>query len=156
MARMTKVAGSRGIELLPTLTGNPLTDQQKRGGMEFAIASLPPVRREIRSRAREAYGRARGQLVAIRAIAAMFGQEVNEWVNLELRNGRTDSTLVLIDRKSGHKGAMSIEYGRDPYLMEDEDGNTHEVGGMRGKFILHNAFRVPPGVLEGTGGGEIR
>lgn len=156
MARMTKVAGSRSLRLLPTLTGNPLTDQQKRGGMEYAIASLPGVRREIRSRGREAYGRARSQLVAIRAVAAIFGEEINEWVNLELRNGRTDSTLVLIDRKSGHKGAMSIEYGRDPYIMTDEDGNTYEVGGMRGKFILHNAFRVPPGTLEGTGGGEIQ
>ena len=157
MARMTKVHGTRSVYLLPTLTGSG-SDVFKRGGMEYAIASLPEVKKHIRGIGQDALSRAHGYLGVIRALAKMEGIDGDNWVQLDLKMGRTDGTLILTDTKGGHKGAMSIEYGRDEYITEDKNGNIRVIAGMAGKFILHRAFRLPPSgsVLNGTGGGDIK
>lgn len=154
MAEFTKVPGTRAVYLLPSLTGGPGGDSYKRQGMEFAIASLAPVRAVVRAEGQKAYARAWGILGTIRAAAAKFG-EITNWVDLSLDTGRIDSYVILTDTKNGQKGAMSIEYGRDEYEMERADGSTYTVGAMSGKFILHKAFGVPPNSLHGTGGGDI-
>jgi hypothetical protein len=154
MAEFTKVHGTSGVYLLPSLTGGPGGDAYKRGGMEYAIASLPPIRQMIRGHAQRAYARAWGILGTIRTAAMSFG-DVTEWVDLSMQTERIDSYIVLTDTKNGQKGALSIEYGRDEYEVEREDGSTYTVGAMTGKFILHRAFGVPPNSLHGTGGGDI-
>jgi hypothetical protein len=154
MARFEKVAGTRSVELLPSLTGGPGGDAFKRGGMEYAIASLPEVKQNLRGHAQKAYARAWGILGTIRAAAMSFG-DVTNWVDLSLQTERIDSYIVLTDTKNGQKGALSIEYGRDEYEIEREDGSTYSVGAMTGKFILHRAFGVAPNSLQGTGGGGI-
>lgn len=154
MARYTKVSGTQGVYLLPSLTGGPGGDAFKRGGMEYTIASLPEVRQLLRGHAQKAYARAWGILGTIRAAAASFG-DLTEWVDLSLQTERIDSYLVLTDTKNGAKGAMSIEFGRDEYEVEREDGSTYTVGAMTGKGILHGAWGVAIGSLQGTGGGDI-
>lgn len=155
MARYTKVSGTSGVYLLPTLTGGADGDAFKRGGMEYAIASLPPVRQLVKTTALKAYSRGQGILGVIRAAAFSFGDIRDHWVQLDLEQGRIDAYLVLTDTKSGQKGAMSIEYGRGEYELERKDGTIAKIGAMTGKFILHKAFGVAPNSLHGTGGGDI-
>jgi len=150
-----KVAGSQNVWLTPTMTGKSGSAQYKRGGMEFAIASMPEIfEGVIRPIAQKAYYRAWGVLGTIRAAAASFGR-ITDWVDLDLSPGYqgTDYILSLTDTKNGTKGALSIEYGRDPYYLEAPDGSTTKAGAMTGKFILHRGFNVSPDSLEGTGGG---
>lgn len=157
MAEFTRVAGTRSLELLPSLTGGPGGESFKRGGMEFTIAELPQIRQYMRGIAQRAYYRAWGILGNIRTAMTSFG-DIEEWVDLSMQTGRIDSYIVLTDTKAGQKGAMSIEFGREPYYMtrdKSEGGGTYKVGGMTGKFILHRAFGVAPNSLHGTGGGGI-
>lgn len=157
MARMTKVQGSKNLYLLPTLTGQG-TDSYRRGGMEYAAATVPGMKQYIRAQAQKALGKARVHLNQIRTIAKINGiDDGQDWVDLSLYSGRTDYTLILTDTKGGQKGALAIEYGREEYKMEDENGNFRVIPKMAGKFILHKAFGVPgtKGFLRGTGGGEI-
>jgi hypothetical protein len=154
MAAFTKVEGTEGVYLLPTLTGAG-GDTFKRGGMEYAIASLPEIKQLVlRSVAQKAYARAWGILGAIRTAAYSFG-DVTDWVDLSLKTGRIDAYLILTDTKEGEKGALSIEYGRDEYEVHRADGSSYKVGAMTGKGILHRAFGVSVGSLQGTGGGDI-
>lgn len=163
MARYTKVHGTQGVYLLPSLTGGPGGDVYKRGGMEYAIASLPEIKQYVlRGIAQRALYKAQGILGVIRTAAFSYGDIRDHWVKLDLVMGRIDALLVLTDEKNGQKGALSIEYGRDPYYMYPSlDGSgfgktgRYKVAAMTGKFILHKAFGVSPSALEGTGGGDI-
>lgn len=153
MKPFTKVAGSDSINLAPTLTGKG-SNSYKRGGMEYAIATVPGVQRELDSIIQKAYARAQGILGTIRAAVFSFGDIRDHWVQIDTETGRVDRSLILTDTKSGQKGAMSIEFGRDEYELETEDG-SYTIGGMVGKFILHRAFGVAPNSLHGTGGGDV-
>jgi hypothetical protein len=153
----TKVAGSNSLNLAPTLTGGPGGSTFKRGGMEYLIASLPPVQAVMDVQIQKAYAKAQGILSNIRTAVFSFGDIRDHWVNLDTVGGRIDRTLRLTDTKNGTKGAMSIEFGREPYyvtLDDSEGGETYKVNGMTGKFILHRGFGVAPNSLGGSGGGD--
>lgn len=154
MARMTRGINPK-VELLPTLTGGPGNAVYKRGGMEFAIAKLPEVSDYLLGQAMKAYYRAWTRLGAVRAANTNFG-DITRWVILTLQKGRIDWHLVLTDTKAGHKGAMSIEFGRGDYTLTSKTGQEFRIKGMEGKGILHFGVGQPLGSLQGTGGGEIK
>lgn len=145
---------SSRVELLPSLTASG--DIYKRGGMEYTIASLGEVKAELKAVASKAYAKAQANLAHTRAELGTLGKRIATHVSIELKKGRIDSYLILNDMASGTPGAMSIEFGRDAYEVEDEEtGEKHIVGGMTGKGFLHRAFGLRPGSLNGTGGGDI-
>lgn len=155
MKPFTKVAGNNYLNLAQTLTGSAKSKVVKRGGMEYAIASLEPVQDRMDEEIQKAYHRAQGVLDNIRTAVFSFGDLRNNWVNITHVGGRTDRTLILTDSKNGRQGAMSIEYGRSKYKVKTKSGDTAVVGAMTGKFILHQGFNVEHGRLKGTGGGDV-
>jgi hypothetical protein len=151
----TKVAGSNSLNLAPSLTGGSGSKAFKRGGMEYLIASLPPVQHVMDTEIQKAYAKAQGVLSNIRTAVFSFGDIRDHWVNLDTVGGRIDRTLRLTDQKRGTKGALAIEYGREPYYVTrdaSDGGETYKVGAMTGKFILHRAFGVAPNALKDGGG----
>lgn len=156
MKQFTKVAGSDRINLAPTLTGSGISASGKRGGMEYAVASLSGVQSVLDGMIFVAYIKAQKELQLIRAAAFSFGDIRNHWVSIDQFRYKpgVDRYLMLSDTKSGFKGAMSIEFGRSPYTRKTDEGDF-KIDGMTGKFILHKAFGVPPNSLHGTGGGDL-
>lgn len=153
MRPFTKVAGSDSINLAPSLTGQGGASF-KRGGMEYAIASLDPIQARMDKEISKAYSKAQAILQLVRAAVFSFGDIREHWVQIDTEGGRIDRTLRLTDTKNGQKGALSIEYGRGEYEVETKSGKKYTIGGMTGKFILHRAFGVAPNSLNGTGGGD--
>ena len=61
---------------------------------------------------------------------------------IDIEHGKVDWYVILNDTR-GQLAALSIEYGRSPYIVEFEDGRTETRRGMDGLYILHNAFDLP-------------
>ena len=156
------VSGSRSIALLPTLTGKG-GKTFRRGGMEFAIASLDEVQKKLDYEIAKAFTRAQGRLENIQTAARSYGVDVQRWISISTSRDTTDRILILTDSKSGQKGALAVELGRGSYYVsKDKNGRTipakgqaYKVGAMTGKFILHYGFGVKPGSLEWSGGGRF-
>lgn len=141
------------VSLLPSSKDGG-AEGAKSGTMEHEIAKIEELKDYLHELAQRAYSKALGILGPIQSKA--LGRGEKPWVQLELKRGRIDSYVVLVDTKGGQPGALSIEYGRDPYLVNrGKDDNLVRVGGMEGLAILHRAWGQQLGSLEGTGGGDI-
>lgn len=150
--RFERVPGTN-IELLPSSGGS---EGSKYGTMDYEIASMPEVRRELRKVASRAYERSQQKLAHVRARLGDLGKRIDRGVQIELDHGRIDAHLILSDANSGTPGAMSIEFGRGAYKVTDPDtGEEYEVSGMEGLGLLHEGFSLRPGDLRGTGGGDV-
>ena len=117
----------------------------RRAGTQYVVAQNEGVQAWLDEFIFEAGVRAEMELKEHRAEGHSF---------IEIDKGDIDRNLILSD-ENGDQAALSIEFGREPYMVERDDGSVYEVPGMEGLFILHHAVGIPDGMLDGTGGGTI-
>lgn len=99
-----------------------------RGGLEHVIASLPEVQEWLDEYIFEA---------AVKAEKDLADHHYDGDSEIDFEAGDVDRYLILSDER-GQKAAMSIEYGRAPFV--GDDGRLR--GGMDGLFILHRAVGI--------------
>lgn len=119
--------------------------------LEKYIAQRDEVQDELDRVLFKAEVRAEEHLARVRASIGYTG---DHHIEIETKRGDVDRYLILSD-EAGQRAAMSIEYGRQAYEVEREDGTTYRVEGMEGLGILHKALRARLGSLRGTGGGVL-
>lgn len=100
----------------------------KRGGLEHVIASMPEVQDWLDEYIFEA---------GVRAEQALADHHYSGAAEIDIEAGDVDRYLILSD-EAGQKAAMSIEFGRAPFVGDD----GRERGGMDGLFVLHRAVGI--------------
>jgi hypothetical protein len=87
----------------------------------------------------------------VRAEEELIEHRAEGHSSIDIEEGDIDRYLILNDER-GQKAAMSIEYGREAYGI-DENGDVVDanspaavrvVGAMDGLFILHKATHIKP------------